>query len=80
MKAEKVKRTSYIHWNTNWKRCDWFRVVNHGIKGVRLDRCNYTLRDYVALTPLIWEHINAYGRFELDMNAHLICRSQDGGW
>jgi hypothetical protein len=22
-------------------------------------------------TPLIWEHVNPYGRFELDMSAHL---------
>jgi len=24
-----------------------------------------------ALTPLIWEHVNPYGRFDLDMNARL---------
>jgi TnpA family transposase len=30
-----------------------------------------TPRDYAALTPLIWEHVNPYGRFELDMNARL---------
>ena len=30
-----------------------------------------TARDLSALTPLIWEHINPYGRFELDMNARL---------
>ncbi len=24
-----------------------------------------------ALTPLIWEHVNPYGRFELDMNTRL---------
>ncbi|MCG5526291.1 transposase [Ectothiorhodospira haloalkaliphila] len=30
-----------------------------------------TPRDYAALTPLIWEHINPYGRFELDMNTRL---------
>lgn len=22
-------------------------------------------------TPLIWEHVNPYGRFDLDMNARL---------
>ena len=27
-----------------------------------------TPRDYSALTPLIWEHVNPYGRFELDMS------------
>ena len=27
-----------------------------------------TPRDYAALTPLIWEHVNPYGRFDLDMN------------
>ncbi len=24
-----------------------------------------------ALTPLIWVHVNPYGRFDLDMNARL---------
>ena len=27
-----------------------------------------TPRDYAALTPLVWEHVNPYGRFDLDMN------------
>jgi TnpA family transposase len=30
-----------------------------------------TPRDLAALTPLIWEHVNPYGRFELDMNDRL---------
>ena len=30
---------------------------------------NSTPRDLAALTPLIWEHVNPYGRFELDMNS-----------
>jgi hypothetical protein len=30
-----------------------------------------TARDPRALTPLIWEHVNPYGRFELDMEARL---------
>jgi TnpA family transposase len=30
-----------------------------------------TPRDYAALTPLIWEHVNPYGRFDLDMNVRL---------
>jgi hypothetical protein len=30
-----------------------------------------TARDLSALTPLIWEHINPYGRFDLDMDARL---------
>jgi len=30
-----------------------------------------TPRDYAALTPLIWKHVNPYGRFDLDMNARL---------
>jgi hypothetical protein len=33
---------------------------------VRLTPC-----DYAALTALIWEHVNPYGRFDLDMNARL---------
>ncbi len=28
-------------------------------------------RDLSALTPLIWEHVNPYGRFDLDMKARL---------
>jgi TnpA family transposase len=28
-------------------------------------------RDLSALTPLIWEHVNPYGRFEIDMSAQL---------
>jgi hypothetical protein len=31
----------------------------------------FTRRDYAALTPLIWEHVNPYGRFDLDMNTRL---------
>ena len=31
----------------------------------------FTLRDYAALTPLIWEHVNPYGRFDLDMSTRL---------
>jgi len=27
--------------------------------------------DLRALTPLIWEHVNSYGTFELDMNQRL---------
>ena len=30
-----------------------------------------TARDLGALTPLFWEHVNPYGRFELDMSARL---------
>src|SRR5512135_1337238 len=30
-----------------------------------------TARDLSALTPLFWEHVNPYGRFELDMSARL---------
>ena len=30
-----------------------------------------TPRDLGALTPLFWEHVNPYGRFELDMDARL---------
>ena len=30
-----------------------------------------TPRDLRALTPLIWDHVNPYGRFELDMNDRL---------
>jgi TnpA family transposase len=30
-----------------------------------------TARDLDALTPLIWEHVNPYGRYELDMDTRL---------
>jgi hypothetical protein len=30
-----------------------------------------TGRDLDALTPLIWDHVNRYGRFDLDMEARL---------
>ena len=30
-----------------------------------------TATDLRALTPLIWEHVNPYGRFELDMTTRL---------
>ena len=30
-----------------------------------------TPRDYAALTPLIWSHVNPYGRFDLDINARM---------
>ena len=26
---------------------------------------------YAALTPLIWSHVNPYGRLDLDMNARM---------
>jgi hypothetical protein len=28
-------------------------------------------RDLHALTPLIWEHVNLYGRFNLDMDTRI---------
>jgi hypothetical protein len=31
----------------------------------------FTARDYAALTPLTWEHVNPYGRFDLDMSTRL---------
>jgi hypothetical protein len=30
-----------------------------------------TKTDFRALTPLIWERVNPYGRFELDMTTRL---------
>jgi hypothetical protein len=33
-----------------------------------------TPRDCTALTLLVWEHVNPYGRFDLDMNARLALR------
>jgi hypothetical protein len=30
-----------------------------------------TARDLNALTPLFWEHVNPYGRFELDMDTRI---------
>ena len=40
-----------------------------------LERPHWTDRltavDFRAITPLIWEHINPYGRYELDMTTRL---------
>jgi TnpA family transposase len=40
-----------------------------------LDRSHWAERlmgeDLRALTPLIWEHVNPYGRYELDMESRL---------
>ncbi len=30
-----------------------------------------TPNDFRAITPLVWEHINPYGRYELDMESRL---------
>ena len=30
-----------------------------------------TAADLIALTPLIWDHVNPYGRFELDMDTRI---------
>ena len=30
-----------------------------------------TPRDYATLMPLIWNHVNPYDRFDLDMNARM---------
>ncbi len=30
-----------------------------------------TPRDQIAITPLIWDHVNPYGRFELDMDSRI---------
>ena len=30
-----------------------------------------TPRDQLAITPLIWDHVNPYGRFELDMDSRI---------
>jgi len=32
------------------------------------------------LTPLIWDHVNPYGRFELDMNTRLPLNNPNGPW
>jgi hypothetical protein len=30
-----------------------------------------TPTDFRAITPLVWEHINPYGRYDLDMESRL---------
>ena len=37
-------------------------------------------RDLSTLTPLMWEHVNPYGRFELDMNVRIPLDGPNGGW
>lgn len=29
-------------------------------------------RDYAALTPLIWDHVNPYGKYEINMKTRLV--------
>jgi hypothetical protein len=36
-----------------------------------MDGLSFLMMSLSALTPLIWEHVNPYGRFELDMDARL---------
>jgi hypothetical protein len=38
-----------------------------------------TTTDLRAVMPLIWEHVNPYGRFELDMETRLDL-SPNGPW
>jgi hypothetical protein len=38
-----------------------------------------TATDFRALTPLIWEHVNPYGRFEPDMATRLPLAGQMNG-
>jgi hypothetical protein len=38
-----------------------------------------TPTDLRGVTPLIWEHVNPYGRFELDMETRLDL-SPNGPW
>ena len=37
-----------------------------GALGTQNSVCSNAPRDQHALTPLIWEHVNPYGRFELE--------------
>lgn len=52
---------------TNWS------VIGSVWQSKRLMNCagKLTPRDLAALTPLIWDHVNPYGRFDLDMNDRL---------
>lgn len=62
-----VLATAYCHAmsfrpeDPNWEGRDRF-LLSHG---------HYAIAFYAALTPLIWEHVNPYGRFDLDMNTRL---------
>jgi hypothetical protein len=39
-----------------------------------------TAKDIRAMTPLIWEHVNPYGRLELDMEATTYRLTPNGPW
>lgn len=52
------------------KVTDYSMVTDYCRLWLRFNSCCPT-RDQSALTPLIWEHVNPYGRFELDMNSRL---------
>ena len=45
-------------------------MIQHVLGPARLGRPPHR-RDLRALTPLIYDHVNPYGRFELDMTARL---------
>ena len=38
-----------------------------------------TPRDRHAITPLIWDHVNLYGRYELDMESRIPILTSNGG-
>ena len=47
-------------------------VINLPIKDYVTSERIIPATDLRALTPLIWEHVHPYGRFELDMSTRLL--------
>jgi len=57
-------------YRVSWSTVDWVKAIQKVLAQPPWPG-RPTPRDYAALTPLIWEHVNPYGRFDLDMNARL---------
>lgn len=45
-------------------------IIQHILAEPNVDQATHR-RDKKALTALIWEHVNPYGTFHIDMNTHL---------
>ena len=65
--------TLFYHALQRAELCSWSRISgkNGEVLVQPYQQSRFTLRDYAALTPRLWEHVNPYGRFDLDMHVRL---------
>lgn len=73
--------TLFYHALQRAELCSWSRISGKNGEVLAQPRWQgrLTLRDYAALTPRMWEHVNLYGRFDLDVNARLTLCDRNGG-